>query len=302
MRKYGKRMQLSPSRGLAEKTDKGKGLKEKSMPANRPIGVFDSGLGGLSVLRELRQRMPDEKYLYIGDAARNPYGPKSPAAIIQYGLEAASFLARADAKLMVVACNTTSVTALEILRKAHPQMPIVGVLEPGCLAAAAATCGHIALLATQGTVNSGVHAARIAELRPNTRVTGIPAPIFVALAEEGWVEGSVPDATAERYLGALFKKSDAAPDCLLLGCTHFPPFQDSIRKVVGAATALVDPASITAQHTYEALLERGLLREGRASAPPRYCVTAEPARFARVSGVFLQAPIAPQDVELIQLG
>ena len=272
------------------------------MSANNPIGVFDSGLGGLSVLRELKQQLPDEAYLYVGDAARNPYGPQSADAIMQYGLEAASFLAEAGAKLMVIACNTTTVIALDAMRQAHPRMLVVGVVEPGCLAAAAVTRGHIALVATQGTINSGVHAARIAELRPDAKVTGIPAPLFVALAEEGWLEGVVPVAAAERYLGALFAAPDTAPDCLLLACTHFPPLQGAIRTAVGAETVFVDPAALTAQHTRAALQERGLLRGNAAAGKARYCVTADPARFARVSGHFLETPVSPEEVEVIRLG
>jgi glutamate racemase len=271
------------------------------MPADRPVGVFDSGLGGLSVLQELRQQLPDERFLYVGDTARNPYGPKSAATVIRYTLEAASFLAKAEAKLMVIACNTASVAALEATRKAHPHMPVVGVVEPGCLAAAAVTRGHVALLATQGTVNSGAHAARIAELRPDARVTGIPAPILVALAEEGWLEGAVPDAAVDRYLGELFGKP-SAPDCLLVGCTHFSPLQGAIRKVVGLETPLVDPAGLTAQHARAALQERGLLRAGAPAGTSRYCATADPARFAQVSGFFLQTPIMPEKVELVRLG
>jgi glutamate racemase len=272
------------------------------MPANKPIGVFDSGLGGLSVLRELKQQLPAEEYLYVGDSARNPYGPQSASAVIRYGLEAASFLAEAGAKLIVGACTTTDVVALETVRQAYPQMPVVGVVEPGCLAAAAITRGHIALVATQGTVNSGVHAARIAELRPDAKVIGIPAPIFVALAEEGWIEGPIPDSVAERYLGELFADPGTAPDCLLLACTHFPPLQASIRKAVGAETVLVDPAAVTAQHTRAALQERGLLRGKTCSVKSRYCVTADPARFARVSGFFLQTPVISEEVEVVRLG
>ena len=272
------------------------------MPADRPIGVFDSGVGGLSVLQELRQLLPNEAYLYVGDTARNPYGPQSAATVIRYTLEAASFLAKAEAKLVVIACNTATVVALEATQRAHPQLPVVGVVEPGCLAAVAVTRGHVALLATQGTVNSGAHAARIGELCPNTRVTGIPAPILVALAEEGWLEGAVPDAAVDRYLGELFSTPGTAPDCLLIGCTHFSPLQGAIRKAVGAQTSLVDPADLTAQHTRAALRERGLLRGGSLTGRSRYCITADPARFARVSGFFLRTPVTPDEVELIQLG
>lgn len=274
------------------------------MACDRPIGVFDSGLGGLSILHELRRQMPDEQYVYIGDSARNPYGPKSVDIVTQYTLEAAAFLKKSGAKAMVIACNTATVAALEATRAACPGMPVIGVVEPGCTAAAAATHnGRIVLVATKGTVASGAHAARINELRPGTSVTGVAAPIFVALAEEGWLDGEVPDATARRYLADLFGgPEETRPDCLIFGCTHFPPLCESIRKVTGANTRLVDPAELTARQTRETLTEHNLLREGAGAGATRFCVTADPERFARVGTLFLKAPVSPGDVEVVTLG
>jgi glutamate racemase len=272
------------------------------MSGNKPIGVFDSGLGGLSVLRELTKLLPKENYLYLGDTGRNPYGPKSTDTIIQYTLEAASFLEGSGAKLMVIACNTATVAALEAVQKACPSMPVIGVVEPGCLAAAEVARKHIVLLATQGTVKSGVHAARLAELCPNVKVTGIPAPILVALAEEGWLDGLVADAAAERYLGELFKKPDSAPDCLILGCTHFPLLLKSILKAVGEKTAIIDPAVLTARHVLTLLQEHNILNtDNNLSGKSRYCVTAGSDRFSRVGSMFLQKPVTQNEIEVIQL-
>ena len=274
------------------------------MPSDRPIGVFDSGLGGLSVLYELRRQMPFENYLYVGDSGRNPYGPRSVATVTQFTLEAAAFLAKAGAKAMVIACNTATVAAFEATRDAFPDMPVIAVVEPGCLAAAKATRnGHIALVATKGTVASGAHAARINELRPGTTVSGVPAPIFVALAEEGWLDGAVPDAAAARYLGELFSGPEATrPDCLILGCTHFPPLQGSIRKAVGDTVVFVDPAELTTQQTHDELAKRDLLRQAATPGSTRFCVTADPERFARVGTLFLKTPVTPEEVEVISLG
>lgn len=274
------------------------------MALDQYIGVFDSGLGGLSVLQELRRELPAENYLYVGDSARNPYGPMGTEAVAQFTLEAAAFLFGGGAKVMVIACNTATVAALEAVRRAYPEKVIIGVVEPGSIAACEATLnGHIALVATRGTVESGVHAASMHKLRPEIRVTGIAAPILVALAEEGWLDGPVADAAAERYLSDLFSAPEGTrPDCLLLGCTHFPFLCGSIRKVVGARTTLVDPAVLTARQTRAMLSEKNLLCEGKHTGAVRYCVTADPERFARVGTLFLQEPVAQEDVKVVTLG
>lgn len=274
------------------------------MASDQPIGLFDSGLGGLSVLNEFYRQMPNENYVYVGDSDRNPYGPRGADIVTQFTLEAAEFLVNAGVKAIVIACNTATVAALGATRRAYPDMPVVGVVEPGCLAAAEATRnGHVALLATKGTVDSGKYAERINELRPGTKVTGVPAPVFVVLAEEGWLDGDVPDTVAERYLGELFGgPEETRPDCIILGCTHFPPLRKPIRKVVGQKTVLVDPADITPRRTCERLVERDLLREGTDRGKTRFCVTAEPERFARVGSLFLNIPLTPADIEVIHLG
>lgn len=274
------------------------------MASDNPIGLFDSGLGGLSVLHEFYRQMPNENYVYVGDSGRNPYGPKGAAIVTQFTLEAAEFMIKAGVKAIVIACNTATVAALGATRRAYPDIPVIGVVEPGCIAAAEATRnGHIALVATKGTVDSGRHAERINELRPGTKVSGVAAPIFVVLAEEGWLEGPAPDAVAARYLADLFDGPESTrPDCLIFGCTHFPPLRDSIRKAVGDKTVLVNPAEITLKQTREALVERNLLRQETDKGKTRFCVTADPERFARVGSLFLNMPLAVDDIEVIALG
>ena len=273
------------------------------MTLEQPIGVFDSGVGGLSVLYELRRQMPNENYLYIGDSGRNPYGPRSVATVTQFTLEAAGFLQKAGAKAMVIACNTATVAALDATIRAFPDMFVIGVVEAGCLAAIdVSSNGHIAVVASKGTIDSGGHAAKITELRPGTNVTGVPAPLFVALAEEGWLEGAAPEAVAERYLGELFAESNKGrPDSLILGCTHFPLLEKPIRKAVGDKIILVDPAAITAQKTQAALAGRNQLRKEATPGAIRFCVTADAERFARIGSLFLQTPIAAEDVQVVSL-
>ena len=274
------------------------------MDSNKTIGVFDSGLGGLSVLQELWNLMPNEHYCYIGDNARSPYGPRSAETVARFTLEAADFLIRNGAKVIVIACNTATVAGLETARKAYPETPIIGVVDPGCLAAAEATRnGKIVLVATKGTVSSGAHAARLQELRPGCKVIGVPAPLFVQMIEEGWLDGDAVDAAARRYLSEYFTESgDQKPDCLILGCTHFPLIRESIGKAVGDDIALVDPASITAAQVQKILRDKGQLRETSAPGTTRFFVTSDPERFAAVGSLCLQTTISPKAVTVTTLG
>lgn len=273
------------------------------MPSSKPIGVFDSGMGGLSVLRVMRTAMPTESVIYLGDTARVPYGPKSTETVIRYSRDAAANLVQSGVKAIVIACNTATVAALDALRSDYPDMPVIGVVEPGARAAAAATKnGNVAVVATAGTVKSGAHARIINELRPGTTVTGIPAPLFVALAEEGWMEGPAPDAVAARYLAPVFDVPETKrPDCLILGCTHFPFLASSIRKAVGPAVTLVDPAELTLQDLQKALAEKDLACPN-GKAVYEYRASSAPEHFARVGSLFLNTAIAPEDVHLAELG
>ena len=200
-------------------------MSRSEAPSELPVGVFDSGVGGLTVLRALVGQLPREDFLYLGDTARLPYGTKSPGTVARYSVRAAESLAERGIKALVVACNTASSTALPALRERFPELPVIGVIEPGARAACeASTSGRIAVLATEGTVAGGAYQRAIHELRPDAHVTQVACQIFVALAEEGWSEGEAVDAVTERYLAHL----DARVDTVVLGCTHFPLLADEI--------------------------------------------------------------------------
>jgi glutamate racemase len=281
----------------------------------RPIGVFDSGVGGLTVLRALLEQMPDEDFVYLGDTARLPYGTRSPGTVERYALQAAGALIARGVKALIVACNTASAVGLPALRSRHPELPVIGVVEPGAAAAVAASrTGQIAVIATQATVRGDAYARAITALRPAARVHALACQLFVALAEEGWTEGEVARAVAQRYLSPLFgtgadggaaAAGGSVADTLVLGCTHFPLLQPVIRTVVGPDIAIVDSAATTAHAARAQLGARGLLR-GAGSATPRarplqLLATDGTAQFARVGGRFLGRAIAAGDVELVDL-
>lgn len=266
-----------------------------------PIGVFDSGVGGLTVLAAIHARSPAESILYLGDTARLPYGAKSPETVARYAVQAAGLLVARGVKMLVIACNTASAHALEPLRRAFPGLPVLGVVEPGAAAAAATSAnGRIAVLATEATVRSGAYERAIRRLRPDAQVVGQPCSVFVALAEEGWTEGEAVDAAARRYLSPLLGGA-TPPDTLMLGCTHFPILTEAIRKAAGPDVMLVDSASTAAEMVAAELERRGLETPGAAPAELRFLATDGPERFARVAGHFLGRPVAADDVELVEL-
>lgn len=264
------------------------------------IGVFDSGVGGLTVLRALRRRLPARDFVYLGDTARLPYGTKSAASVVRYADQAAAALVGHGLECLVIACNTASAVALPVLRQRHAPLPVVGVVGPGAEAAAAASrSGRIAVIATEGTVRSGAYEAAIRRLRPDAAVSSVACPLFVALAEEGWIEGEVVELAIRRYLGPLLDQA-LPPDVLLLGCTHFPVLAASIRRVVGAAMTIVDSADTTAAAVARVLDGAG---EGAGTAGGlRLLATDDGPRFARVGSSFLGEPITPAAVEIIDLG
>jgi glutamate racemase len=266
-----------------------------------PIGVFDSGIGGLTVLKALVERLPAEDFLYLGDTARLPYGTKTSATVERYALQAVAELVRRGVKAVVVACNTASAAALPALAATHPQLAVIGVIEPGAAAAVAATrTGRIAVIATDGTVRGGAYQRAIHALRANAEVSATAATLFVALAEEGWTDGEVALATARRYLEPLFPQMPSAPDVLVLGCTHFPPLANAIREVVGDGVRIVDSAATTASALAE-LLDALNLRRLTGSGVTRFLVTDGEARFARVGPVFFGRAIRPVDIERVDL-
>ena len=263
-----------------------------------PIGVFDSGVGGLTVLRALLADLPAEDFLYLGDTARLPYGTKSPETVARYSVRAAEALVNRGVKALVVACNTASASALPALRARFPDLPVIGVIEPGARAACAASAsGRIAVLATEGTVKDGAYERAILAQRPESHVTQIACQIFVALAEEGWSEGAAVDAVTERYLAHL----DARVDTVVLGCTHFPLLAAAIAKQLGSSRRVVDSAATTARATSTELAARNLAAAGTRAGSLALMATDSPERFARVGARFLGSSIAAKVVEIIDL-
>jgi glutamate racemase (EC 5.1.1.3) len=261
------------------------------MPGDaRPIGIFDSGVGGLTVYRALRARLPHESFVYLGDTARIPYGTRSPETVCEYARQDAAFLMSCDVKLIVVACNTASSVALDILQAESP-VPVVGVIEPGARQAIAVThCGHIGVIGTEATIASGAYPRAIQRLAPAVRVTSQSCPLFVPLVEEGWVQHPVTTIVADEYLSPLRK---AEVDTLVLGCTHYPLLVDVLQRVMGEGVILVDSGACAAEEV-AAVLERTSCAAPPENRPPatRFYVTDASERFCRVAALCLGEKVA----------
>jgi len=271
------------------------------MADNRPIGVFDSGMGGLTVLRALMERLPSERFIYLGDTARLPYGTKSAETVEAYALQATRLLIETGVKMVVIACNTASSVALAPLTRQLAPVPVIGVIEPGARAGIAATRNkRIAVIATESTVKGGAYIQAIHAIDASVVVVQQPAQVFVALAEEGWTESAVTIAAARAYLAPLFEGA-SAPDTLVLGCTHFPVLVKAIRVAVGDKVAIVDSAATTAASVADALATKGLANDGKDKGRARFLATDSPERFARVGEIFLGRKIDKADVELVDL-
>ncbi|MDQ3282888.1 MAG: glutamate racemase [Acidobacteriota bacterium] len=260
----------------------------------RPIGVFDSGVGGLTVFREIARALPREPLIYLGDCARVPYGTKSPSTIVRYSLEAAQHLLERDVKMLVVACNTATAAALPALRE-RLSIPVIGVVEPGARAAVEKTSGVVGVIATEGTVRSKAYTNAIRTLDPDVEVIESAAPLFVPLAEEGWANTHVAREVAEIYLEPLI---DAGIDTLVLGCTHYPILRGTIEQVVGGAVQIVDSAETTADTVRKALGEHA--SDALSNPPHQFLVTDAEERFRRIAGEFLEQEIG--HLELVSLG
>ena len=258
---------------------------------SRPIGVFDSGVGGLTVFREIARALPREALIYLGDSARVPYGTKSPATVVRYSLEAAAHLMSRHVKMLVVACNTATAAALPILREKLP-IPVIGVVEPGARAAVERTSGVVGVIATEGTVRAKAYTNAIRALDPDIEVIECAAPLFVPLAEEGWANTHVAREVAEIYLEPLI---DAGIDTLVLGCTHYPILRGTIEQVVGESVHIVDSAETTAHVVREALGRS----TGVANPVHHFLVTDAEERFRRIAGEFLARDI--ESLELVTL-
>lgn len=252
--------------------------------SENPIGVFDSGVGGLTVVEEIWRRLPGESVIYFGDTARVPYGPKSPETVCRYAREAAAFLLSHGVKMIVVACNTATAHAIEALQ-AELSVPVVGVVGPGARAAVRATkSGRIGVIGTIGTIASGAYDREVRRHFPSVKLFAQPCPLFVPLIEEGWLDREATRLIAEEYLRPI---REVGVDVLVLGCTHYPLIKPLLAGVLGPGIQLVDSAAETAADVERILRERNLLR--RTPLPPthRFIVSDSPLHFLETSRHFL---------------
>ena len=257
-----------------------------------PVGVFDSGIGGLTVAREIMRNLPSEKIVYFGDTARVPYGSKSKETIVRYSRQIIHFLKEQQVKAIVIACNTASAFALDTV-KAEQDIPVIGVIEAGAKVAASVTRNHrIGVIGTEGTIGSGIHAKYLKKLDPKITVIGRPCPLFVPLAEEGWTHDPVTTQVAERYLEDLKKENI---DTLILGCTHYPLLRSTIAQVMGDGVRLVNPAYETALELGRLLKEKDVLSAGtiQEDFPYRFFVSDLADKFTGFANSIL-----PYDVSM----
>lgn len=255
---------------------------------SQPIGVFDSGIGGLTVVRALFQTLPHERIVYFGDTARVPYGSKTKETVTRFSIQNVQFLLEQKVKMVVVACNTSSALSLSELKQKF-SVPMIGVIAPGAEAAVQATrTGRIGVIGTRATISSGAYETAIRETRPNVLVYGQACPLFVPLAEEGWNDGKVAELVAREYLRPLI---ESGVDSLLLGCTHYPLLAGVIHKVMGNEVTLVDSATAAAQATQRLLEEQSLVNPGGEKPRHAFFVSDRPLKFFEVAERFLGQPL-----------
>ncbi len=253
------------------------------MNKDNPIGVFDSGIGGLTVLQKIIEVLPRENTVYLGDTARAPYGIKSTETVLRYSFENTDFLVEKDVKLVVVACNTSTAVALERLRE-KLAVPVIGVIEPGVIRALSASKKKkVGVIGTEATIQSGAYTKALRAEDPSVEVYSRACPLFVPLAEEGWTDNAVAEMTVKAYLGSL---RQSGIDTLILGCTHYPLLKNAIRKFMGSGVKLVDSAEEVAKNVGAVLKKESLARKtGKGSHS--FFVTDAPDRFVKVGRRFL---------------
>jgi glutamate racemase len=265
--------------------------------SSAPVGIFDSGLGGLTVARSIYQRLPGESTVYFGDTARVPYGPKSPETVRRYSLEILRWLLDQGVKAVVVACNTSTAHTLGALRAASP-VPVIGVIEPGARAATAGSDGGaIGVIGTAGTIASNAYAEAIHRFRPDARVEQRACPLFVPLVEEGWFEHPAAELVAREYLAPL---RQAGVGTLVLGCTHYPLLKPLLQRVMGPEVRLIDSGEATAEALADALHQGGLVAGPGGAATHRFAVSDDVARFRQVGSRFIGDRLG--DAELVSVG
>jgi glutamate racemase len=261
--------------------------------SDAPIGIFDSGIGGLTVASAIRNLLPNESTIYFGDTARVPYGPKSPETVRRYSREILDWLLAQDVKAVVIACNTATAHALDDLRARSP-VPVIGVIEPGARAAArATTCGRVGVIGTVGTIASGAYPRALRQARPDLHVVDRACPLLVPLVEEGWFDHEATRLVAAEYLAPL---RAAGIDALVLGCTHYPMLKPLLRRVMGDGVQLIDSGEETARELASVLVDLGLAATAKSQGTQRWVATDDAARFARVGAVFMGGSLAPVEV------
>lgn len=257
--------------------------RKRERPTEAAIGIFDSGVGGLTVMQKIMEVLPHEPLIYLGDTARYPYGSKSADTVCRYALENTEFLVDKGIKMLVVACNTAAAVSLDAVR-ARFEIPVLGVIEPGAREAVRRTRNHkLGVIGTDATIASGAYTRALKSLDPGVEIYTRPCPLFVPLAEEGWVDNEVARQTAAVYLTSL-KRSGI--DTLVLGCTHYPLLAGAIADVMGERVALVDSAQTTAAAVHETLMRYGLGRSS-GTGSTSFFVTDVPDRFIKVASRFM---------------
>jgi len=258
--------------------------KSSSDDRTRPIGVFDSGIGGLTVVKALTERLPHENIVYFGDTARVPYGPKSPEVVREYTAGDTDILLGHDIKMIVVACNTVSAVALDVVQR-KARVPVIGVIVPGAEAAARATKRkRVGVIGTYATINSSTYTNALRQIDPEVETYSQPCPLFVPLAEEGWIDHPVTHLVAREY---LFPLTLHKIDTLILGCTHYPVLRDAIAKVVGSGVTLVDSGAATAEEVVRTLTAHDLLNPCSQRPNLQFLVSDIPTKFSEVGERFL---------------
>lgn len=255
------------------------------------------------MLRALRRQLPSESLIYLGDTARVPYGTKSVSSIVRYAIQATDHLVARGVKMLVIACNTASAVSLDPLHERFAPLPVIGVVEPGATAAVASSrTRHHLVLATESTVRRHAYAQAIRRLTPDARVDELACSLFVALAEEGWTEGPIPESVARSYLTPIMSDTtEAGPDTVVLGCTHFPLLEGAIRSALGEGATIVDSATTTAAAVADRLAALDLLASRTGEGTLTLLATDGPDRFAAVGSRFLGQPIESSDVEVVDL-
>ena len=253
--------------------------------AARPIGVFDSGVGGLTVVRALMERLPLESIVYFGDTARVPYGVKSVTTIEHFSAQITDYLLRRDVKMLIIACNTMAAVAAHVVRRLARDIPVLDVIEAGARAAVSGSSGRrIGVIGTPTTINSNAYARRMHELDPTVRVYSQACPLLVPLVEEGWLDHAVTRLTAQEYLRPVLAEE---VDSLVLGCTHYPLLKPLLRDVAGPQVRLIDSALTTAELAAQCLQQSGLTRAGGGPAVYHFVVSDVPLRFQTIGERFL---------------